>query len=64
MSDKPNPYMQGMSAAQAGQAERSNPYRRHSTDWTRWRGGYTYGKQLQHEAQTKEKATRERAWAQ
>jgi len=36
VSDKPNPYREGMQAFSEGQTERQNPYRYGSTKWSRW----------------------------
>ncbi len=39
----------------------ANPYGRGRTDWTRWRGGWQYAKQLQKE---REAQTLAKAWVQ
>lgn len=64
MSDKPNPYAEGMAAFEAGTLERHNPHRRHSTNWTRWRGGWKYAEQQKEAKRRLEAATNARAWAQ
>lgn len=40
MSDKTNPYREGMRAAEELKPERANPYKRGSREWVRWLGGW------------------------
>lgn len=56
-----NPYKQGMEAQNAGKPIAANPYPKGRTDWTRWRGGWQYAKQLQKE---REAQTLAKAWVQ
>ena len=46
MSDKPNPFREGMNAAAEGTPERANPYRRGTPNWTRWLGGHRNAQEL------------------
>lgn len=56
---KQNPYKQGMEAQAQGKPVSANPYAHGGMDWTRWRAGWHYQRQLRIEQLLKAVATEE-----